>query len=90
MNDKTTRARPDSSFRYMCFLWLEVADEPLEDRERTYPGGNSIALLSNWNKKEKADGPSVSWIARYCPIKKVRIQACGIPTMLAAIMTRFF
>ena len=55
----------------MPFLWLAVDDAPGPDSQRGYVERNSIALLSNFNRKP-VDPPSPSWLGRHCNQEHVR------------------
>lgn len=49
----------------MPFLSLRVLGESRKDNLRAYIETNSIALLSNRNKKNKIDMPSENWLGRH-------------------------
>ena len=55
----------------MPFLWLAVEDEPGPNSLRGYLERNSIALLSNYDKRP-IDPPSYSWLGHHCNRDKVR------------------
>lgn len=55
----------------MPFLWLSIGDEPGPQSLRGYIERNSIALLSNYNKRP-IDPPSENWLGRYSDRERVR------------------
>jgi hypothetical protein len=55
----------------MEFLSLSVPGESNKNNMRAYIETNSIALLSNRNKKEKIDLPSENWLGSYSEHNKV-------------------
>ena len=74
----------------MPFIWLTVEDEPGPNSLRGYLEQNSIALLSNYDKRP-IDPPSYSWLGHHCSRDKVRssglwnsnhIEGCYEPEFL--------
>jgi hypothetical protein len=57
--------------RKMPFLWLAVEDEAGPDSMRGNIERNSIALLSNFNKRP-IDPPSPNWLGQHCDRDRVR------------------
>jgi len=55
----------------MRFLYLSIKDEPGPASIRGFIERNSIALLSNYDKKP-VDPPSANWLGYQCDRKKVR------------------
>jgi hypothetical protein len=55
----------------MPFLWLEIGDESRPDSLRGYIERNSIALLSNFDKKP-IDSPSDNWLGNFSDRELVR------------------
>jgi hypothetical protein len=55
----------------MRFLWLAIEDEPGPNSQRGYVERNSIALLSNYNKRA-LDPPSDTWLGHYSDRERVR------------------
>ena len=55
----------------MPFLWLAVDDVPGPDSQRGYVECNSIALLSNFNRKP-IDPHSPNWLGGHCNRERVR------------------
>lgn len=49
----------------MPFLFVQVIGESSKDNMRAYIETNSIALLSNRNKENKIDLPSMNWLGKY-------------------------
>jgi len=56
----------------MPFLWIEVDDPPGPNSMRGSIESNSIALLSNYKKKEPIDKASPNWIGHLCHSGEVR------------------
>ncbi len=56
----------------MPFLWVPIDDPAGPDSLRGYIERNSIALLSNFGKKDKIDQPSQEWLGLNCWNKNVR------------------
>lgn len=57
----------------MPFIWIEIDDEPGPDSLRGYIERNSIALLSNYHRKNNPiDPPSESWLGQWAKSAKVR------------------
>lgn len=57
--------------RGMPFLWLDVEDPPGRNSLRGYIESNSIAMLSNYNRKV-IDPPSNDWLGLHSPRTKIR------------------
>jgi hypothetical protein len=55
----------------MWFLWLAIEDEPGPSSRRGYIERNSIALLSNFNRRV-LDAPSKAWLGHHSNRKRVR------------------
>ncbi|MBB5052689.1 hypothetical protein HNQ36_002663 [Afipia massiliensis] len=55
----------------MPFVWLAIDDEPGADSLRGYIERNSIALLSDFNKRS-LDPPSKDWLGHRCNRERVR------------------
>ena len=55
----------------MPFLWLEIDDAPQPDSLRGYIERNSIALLSNFDKKP-LDPAADNWLGNFSDRKLVR------------------
>jgi hypothetical protein len=59
----------------MPFLWLAVDDEPRAESLRGYIERNTIALLSNFDRKP-LDPPSAGWLGHHC--NRERVQKSGL------------
>jgi hypothetical protein len=57
----------------MSVITFDVDDEPGPASLRGHIERSAIALLSNW-RKEPVDPPSLNWLGRFCPRKKVRLS----------------
>jgi hypothetical protein len=55
----------------MRFLWLAIEDDPEPNSRRGYVERNSIALLSNYNKRA-LDPPSETWLGHHSDRERVR------------------
>lgn len=62
--------RVSDYIRNLPFLWVKVEDEPGPDSDRAYLEQNTIALLSNYERKPI--DPRENWLGQYSRSEKIR------------------
>lgn len=70
-DEATLEAEVSQLIGAMPFVWLAIDDPPGPESRRGYIERNAIALLSN-SGRESLDGPSGTWLGRYCARERVR------------------
>jgi hypothetical protein len=75
--EEPTEREVSRIIRAMPFLWLETDDAPGPESIRGYVERNSIALLSNLDKRP-LDSPSPGWRGHTCDRGKGRVRDSGL------------